>query len=248
MTDRTRTDQPVVTLTGKVALITGAARGQGAAEASLFVRLGATVVLTDMNEAEGVALARELGPAASFAPLDVTDGAAWSRVVAEAVAAHGRIDVLVNNAGVYRKAPLEEWTEEELRGLFDVNLLGPILGMRAVAPAMPATGGSIVNVSSISGMRGHGGALPYASSKWGLRGASRSAAREYAPRNIRVNCVCPGAVDTPMIDAATLDLSHLPMPRAGTVDEIAAMVAFLASDAGAYCTGADFVVDGGATA
>ncbi len=245
---RTTADRPVISLAGKVAIITGAARGQGAAEAELFVRLGATVVITDTNERDGTALAGRLGPSASFRPLDVTDGAAWSRVVAETAAVHGRIDVLVNNAGVWRKAPLEEWTEDELRGMFDVNLLGPILGMRAVAPTMSVTGGSIVNVASTAGIRGHGGALPYASSKWGLRGASRSAAQEYAPRGIRVNCVCPGVVDTPMIDAAALDLSRQPMPRAGTAEEIANMVAFLASDAGAYCTGADFVVDGGATA
>ena len=119
--------------------------------------------------------------------------------------------------------------------------------MQAAVPLMPR-GASIVNVASISGLRGHAGALPYAASKWGLRGASRSAARELGPRGIRVNCVCPGSVDTPMIASSTMDLSHLPIPRRGTAGEIAAMVAFLASDASAYTTGADFVVDGGATA
>lgn len=232
----------------QIVLITGAARGQGAAEAELFVQLGARVVITDMNATDGMALADELGQTATFTPLDVADSTAWARVVAETVAAEGRIDVLVNNAGIYRSDMLEEWSEAELRRMLDINLLGPILGMRTVVPVMPAHGGSIVNVASISGMRGHGGALPYASSKWGLRGASRSAAREYAPRGIRVNCVCPGAVDTPMVEVAKLDLTHLPMPRAGTVNEVANMVAFLASSASSYCTGADFVVDGGATA
>jgi 3alpha(or 20beta)-hydroxysteroid dehydrogenase len=226
---------PLVDLAGKVAIVTGAARGQGAAEVALFARLGAAVVATDILEDEGVLRH------------DVTSRADWDRVVAAAVAQHGRVDVLVNNAGVYRTGDLVTWPEDDLRALLDVNLLGPVLGMQAVAPAMTA-GGSIVNVASISGMRGHGGALPYAASKWGLRGASRSAARELAPRGIRVNCVCPGSVDTPMIADSTMDLSHLPIPRRGTPEEVAGLVAYLASDASAYCTGADFVVDGGATA
>ncbi len=239
---------PVLTLADKVVLITGAARGQGAAEAQLCAELGAQVVVTDANEADGAALADRLGAQVSFLPLNVAVGAEWSEVVAEVVAAHGRIDVLVNNAGIYRTGPLQDWSDDGLRTMFDVNLLGPILGMRAVVPVMPECGGSIVNIASISGMRGHAGALPYASSKWGLRGASRSAAREFASRNIRVNCVCPGAVDTPMIDLAQLSLEHVPLPRAGTVEEVAKLVAFLASDASSYCTGSDFVVDGGATA
>jgi 3alpha(or 20beta)-hydroxysteroid dehydrogenase len=221
----------------KVVLITGAARGQGAAEAELLGALGAKVVACDVSGAHGESLTH----------LDVTDADAWAAVVADVTAAHGRIDVLVNNAGIYRKAPLGEWSADQIRDILDVNLVGPILGMQAVSPVMPR-GGAIVNVASTAGLRGFGGALPYSSSKWGLRGASRSAAQELAPLGIRVNCVCPGAVDTPMIDLSTLDLSHLPMPRAAHVSEIANMVAFLASDASSYCTGADFVVDGGSTA
>lgn len=224
-------------LEDKVVLITGAARGQGAAEAELLGALGAKVVACDVSGADGESLTR----------LDVTDADAWAAVVADVTAAHGRIDVLVNNAGIYRKAPLGEWSADQIRDILDVNLVGPILGMQAVSPVMPR-GGAIVNVASTAGLRGFGGALPYSSSKWGLRGASRSAAQELAPLGIRVNCVCPGAVDTPMIDLSTLDLSHLPMPRAAHVSEIANMVAFLASDASSYCTGADFVVDGGSTA
>lgn len=224
-------------LTEKVVLITGAARGQGAAEAELLGALGAKVVACDVSGADGESLTH----------LDVTDADAWAAVVADVTAAHGRIDVLVNNAGIYRKAPLGEWSADQIRDILDVNLVGPILGMQAVSPVMPR-GGAIVNVASTAGLRGFGGALPYSSSKWGLRGASRSAAQELAPLGIRVNCVCPGAVDTPMIDLSTLDLSHLPMPRAAHVSEIANMVAFLASDASSYCTGADFVVDGGSTA
>jgi len=224
-------------LTEKVVLITGAARGQGAAEAELLGALGAKVVACDVSGADGESLTH----------LDVTDADAWAAVVADVTAAHGRIDVLVNNAGIYRKAPLGEWSADQIRDMLDVNLVGPILGMQAVSPVMPR-GGAIVNVASTAGLRGFGGALPYASSKWGLRGASRSAAQELAPLGIRVNCVCPGAVDTPMIDLTTLDLSHLPMPRAAHVSEIAHMVAFLASDASSYCTGAEFVVDGGSMA
>jgi 3alpha(or 20beta)-hydroxysteroid dehydrogenase len=224
-------------LEDKVVLITGAARGQGAAEAELLGALGAKVVACDVAGGDGEPLTH----------LDVTDADAWAAVVADVTAAHGRIDVLVNNAGIYRKAPLGEWSADQIRDILDVNLVGPILGMQAVSPVMPR-GGAIVNVASTAGLRGFGGALPYSSSKWGLRGASRSAAQELAPLGIRVNCVCPGAVDTPMIDLSTLDLSHLPMPRAAHVSEIANMVAFLASDASSYCTGADFVVDGGSTA
>ena len=233
-------------LDDKIVLITGAARGQGAAEAEMTADLGARVIACDVLDAECAALAERLGDAVSYHRLDVTLPRDWTAVVADVVARHGRIDVLINNAGVYWRAPLADWTVEQIRTTLDVNLIGPILGMQTVSPVMP-DGGVIVNVASTAALRGFGAALPYASSKWGLRGASRSAAIELAPR-IRVNCVIPGAVDTPMIDADTLDLSHLPVPRAARAEEIARMVAFLISDAAGYCTGAEFVVDGGATA
>jgi 3alpha(or 20beta)-hydroxysteroid dehydrogenase len=231
-------------LDGKVALITGAGSGQGAAEAALFAALGSTVIVTDRDEPAGRSVARSIG--ASFLPLDVSDSAAWASAVADVTADHGRVDVLVNNAGIWRKAPIGDWTDESIEQMVAVNLLGPLYGMRAVAPVMPA-GGAIVNVASTAGVRGFGGALPYAATKWGLRGLSRSAAQEFGPRGIRVNCVCPGVIDTPMIDAASLDLSKQPLARPGTPDEVAQVVAFLASDASAYCTGAEVVVDGGAT-
>jgi 3alpha(or 20beta)-hydroxysteroid dehydrogenase len=233
-------------LDDKVVLITGAARGQGAAETEMLTDLGARVVACDVLDTEGVALQERLGDAVDYRHLDVTETQNWTSVVSDVVAEHGRIDVLINNAGVYRRAPLADWTAAQIRNMLDVNLVGPILGMQTVSPVMP-DGGVIVNVASTAALRGFGGALPYSSSKWGLRGASRSAAIELAPR-IRVNCVVPGAVDTPMIDTASLDLSHLPVPRAARPQEIARMVAFLASDAAGYCTGAEFVVDGGATA
>lgn len=239
------TTTPLVRLDGRVALITGAARGQGAAEAALFAELGAHVVLSDIDAGELETTAAPLG--AAWHQHDTASRADWERIVRAIVDEHGRIDVLVNNAGVYRTGDITTWPEDDLQRLLGINLLGPVLGMQAVAPVMPE-GGSIVNVASISGTRGHGGALPYAASKWGLRGASRSAAREFAPRGIRVNCVCPGSVDTPMIADSTMDLSHLPIPRRGTSEEVAATVAFLASAASSYTTGADFVVDGGATA
>jgi 3alpha(or 20beta)-hydroxysteroid dehydrogenase len=236
------------TLTDKIVLITGAARGQGAAEAELLSSLGARIVACDLLDDEGDALAGRLGPQVTYRRLDVTDASAWTALVADVVTEFGRIDVLVNNAGVFRKAPLGDWSAGQIRDVLDVNLIGPILGMQAVSPVMPA-GSAIVNVASTAALRGYGGgALPYASSKWGLRGASRSAALELAPQGIRVNCVCPGAVDTPMIDVDTLDFSHLPVPRAARAMEIANVVAFLAGDGASYCTGAEFVVDGGATA
>jgi 3alpha(or 20beta)-hydroxysteroid dehydrogenase len=238
---------PVVSLDGKVALITGAARGQGEAEARLFAELGATVVMTDIEADAGAAAAADIGAAATFLALDVSDSGSWADVVSATVGRHGRIDVLVNNAGIYRNAPLAEWTDEELHRIIDVNLVGPLLGMRTVVEVMPR-GGSIVNIASTAGVGGLRGAVAYSSTKWGLRGATRSAALEYSERGVRVNCVCPGAVDTPMIDSVNFDYDHVPMGRKAQPLEIANLVAFLASDASSYCTGAEFVVDGGTKA
>jgi 3alpha(or 20beta)-hydroxysteroid dehydrogenase len=231
-------------LDGRVAVITGAGSGQGAAEARLFTALGATVVVADRRVEAGQAVAEAIG--ATFAPLDVASADDWRRLVAEVVREHGAIHVLVNNAGVWRKAPLGDWTADEIAAMVAVNLLGPVYGMQACAPVMPA-GSAIVNVASTAGLVGFGGAIPYAASKWGLRGASRSAAQELGPRGIRVNCVCPGVIDTPMIDATQVDVSRQPLARPGTPEEVAELVAFLASDASSYCTGAEFTIDGGLT-
>lgn len=237
--------EPLVRLDGKVALVTGAAVGQGAAEARLFAELGALVVPTDIDAEGAERIGAELG-VRSWA-LDTSSSAQWRTVVEAIVAEHGRIDVLVNNAGILRSGELADWPEETLRLVLEVNLLGPMLGMQTVAAVMPR-GGSIVNVASTAALRGYPGLMGYAASKWGLRGATRSAALDLAPQGIRVNCVCPGAVETPMVADRDTDLSHLPIPRRGTAGEIASMVAYLASDASTYTTGADFVVDGGATA
>lgn len=240
-------------LTGKVALITGAGRGQGAAEARRFVAVGATVVVADVLADEGKAVAEELGPSGLFVGLDVSDPAQWSAAVAQTVDAFGRLDVLVNNAAIYRTCPLLEETPERMEQLYRINLIGPMLGIQACAPFMrSAGGGSIVNISSSAGLAGYPGHTAYGATKWALRGLTRVAALELAGDGIRVNSVHPGVIDTAMV-AASLEksggaLPHVPMGRAGQPEEVAELVLFLASDAASYITGSEFAVDGGALA
>ena len=242
-------------LAGRVALISGGSRGQGAAEARLFAAEGAAVVIGDVLDAEGEALAADVGDRARFVHLDVRRPEEWQAAVDLATSAFGGLDVLVNNAGVFRLASIEETTPEDYMALIEVNQLGVFLGMRAVIPPMTVAGcGSIVNISSIDGLVGMAGAVSYVASKFAVRGMTKVAALELGPRGIRVNSIHPGGVDTPMIreldlGGVTVDgtgaMSRVPLGRIGTPEDIARVALFLAGDDSAYCTGAELTVDGG---
>ena len=241
-------------LEGKVAIVTGAARGQGEAEARRFVAEGAAVLLTDVLDEEGAAVAASLGDRAAYRHLDVTSEDEWTAAVAEAEEHFGPITVLVNNAGILDFAPVHKQDPARFRTVLEVNLVGPMLGMRAVAASMRAAGGgSIINVSSNAGIVGLPSAGAYVASKWGLRGLSKSAAMDLGPMGVRVNSVHPGGIKTPMTDFGgdsddTPWARALPLARMGQADEVANVVTFLASDEASYVTGAEWSVDGGATA
>ncbi|WP_327261996.1 glucose 1-dehydrogenase [Streptomyces sp. NBC_01232] len=238
-------------LDGKVVVITGAGRGQGAAGARLCAAAGARVVVTDVREDEGRAVAAELGDQGLYVRHDVADPAGWATVVEQAVRAFGTVSALVNNAALWRTAHVEEQRLEDFETLLRVNLLGPFLGIQAVAPVLRAGGGgSIVNISSTAGLVGIPGHAAYGSTKFGLRGLTRSAALDLARDRIRVNSVHPGAIDTPMVAEAVAgrDWSHVPLGRMGRPEEVGELVLFLCSDASSYMTGTEFTVDGGMTA
>lgn len=243
-------------LDGKVALITGGARGMGAATVRLFVEAGARVAIADLLDEQGAALAAELGNGARFYRQDVTSEASWADVVSRTEAELGPIDVLVNNAGVLLFKSLLQTTLDDYRRVLEVNLVGEFLGIKAVAPGMIARGkGSIVNISSVDGMKGANGLAAYASSKWGVRGLTKVAAMELGHKGIRVNSVHPGGVDTAMTnydgtprEKVSERFQHIPLQRIGGPEEVARASLFLASDESSYMVGAELVVDGGMTA
>ena len=231
---------------GKVALISGGARNIGGATARMLVAEGASVVIGDVLDDEGTALAEELGEQATYVHLDVTSNEDWRAAVELTVSTYGGLHVLFNNAGIFNGGQLQRYKREQWQQMLDVNLTGAFLGCRAAADAMIASGGgSIINTSSIEGLRGTPWAHGYVASKWGLTGLTKSVAMELAPHGIRANSVHPGRISTPATDQMPPDLIPIPLGRAGTVEEVAGLVVFLASDESSFCTGSEFTVDGG---
>jgi 3alpha(or 20beta)-hydroxysteroid dehydrogenase len=231
---------------GKVALISGGARNIGGASARMLVAEGAKVVIGDLLDEEGSALAEELGESARYVHLDVTSDDDWRAAVELTMAEFGRLDVLFNNAGIFNGGQLQRYKTEQWQQMLDVNLTGAFLGIRAAADAMIASGGgSIINTSSIEGLRGTPWAHGYVASKWGLRGLTKSVALELAPHGIRVNSLHPGRISTPATDAMPVDMIPIPLGRPGQPDEVAAFVVFLASDESSFATGSEFTMDGG---
>lgn len=240
-------------LEGKVAIITGAAQGMGAAHARLFVENGAKVVLTDLNEEKGHALAKELGDNARFVTHNVTNEEDWKTVVAKTEETFGPADILVNNAGITMAKNMLDVTVEEYKRIVDINQVSVFIGMKEVAPSMAKNGGgSIVNISSMNGLVA--GAIGYTDTKFAVRGMTKAAAINLAPMGIRVNSVHPGVIATPMVvqedtKAAVEEFSkHIPLKRVAQPEEVSNLVLYLASDESSYSTGSEFVIDGGMTA
>ncbi len=232
-------------LGGKVALITGGARGIGAAIAALFEARGAKVVVADISVSE-----ERLERGRLLLPLDVSEPESWSQAVASILKAFGRLDILVNSAGIFTVATIEDETPERFMSMVHINQLGVFLGMQAVLePLRAAGGGSIVNLSSAAGLTGTPRTIGYSATKWAVRGMTKVAAIEFAPFNIRVNSIHPSAVATPMLgDMAANAGKSTPIGRVALPEEVAELALFLASDASRYSTGSEFVCDGGLTA
>lgn len=242
-------------LEGKVAIITGAAKGQGLACSRLFVDEGATVIMTDLLEEDGQAEAEKIG--ATFHRHNISDPDDWSAIVDATLKEFGRIDVLVNNAGIFHLASMRKHTIEDFRRVLDVNVVGVFNGMKAVQSAMvEQQSGSIINISSAAGLRASIGAIGYGASKWAVTGMTKTAAIELARHGVRVNSVHPGSIVTDMLvevaggdpERAEKFAKGAPMKRNAEPIEIARMVLFLASDDASYSTGSEFIADGGVTA
>jgi len=243
-------------LANKTAIITGAAGGMGAATARLFAAEGARVVLTDVQDAEGQLLARELGDAALFVHHDVAAESEWAQVLAATVSRFGGVDVLVNNAGILMMRGLLDTSKQDFERVLGINLVGTFLGIKTVAPKMIERGaGSIINISSVDGLKGSNAVSAYSASKWGMRGLTKVSAMELSPRGIRVNSIHPGGIATPMTTRAgqTPEMAEatrkfyktFPLGRVGQPEEVARVSVFLASDDASYMTGAEIAVDGG---
>jgi 3alpha(or 20beta)-hydroxysteroid dehydrogenase len=242
-------------LAGKIAIVTGGAQGQGAEIARQFVAQGAKVAIADVADDLGQPLADELGDSAFFRHHDVSDEDSWTALVAEVEERYGPVNVLANNAGILRFGEIEKMTKDEYLALVHVNQLGTFLGMRAVARTMRKNGGgSIINSSSVEGLAGMASLTGYVATKWAIRGMTKAAAMELGPKQIRVNSIHPGMIDTPMTrphggDAAMeFGASRVPLRRVGYPTDIAPLYVFLASDESSYINGAEIAIDGGVTA
>lgn len=237
-------------LQAKTAMVTGGAMGIGAACARAIVKAGGNVVIGDIADEQGAALAAELGDAAEFVHLDVSVSSDWRAAVAFAVDRFGALNVLVNNAGIITGGPLGSYSLEDWQRVIDVNLTGVFLGISACAEALTKHApSSIVNMSSVAGLQGAPGYHAYCASKWAIRGLTKSAALELAPFDVRVNSVHPGTIRTPMTSEVPAEMArNAALNRFGEAEEVAELVVFLASDRSAYCTAAEFKVDGGESA
>ena len=236
-------------LEGKVALISGASKGQGEAEARLFLAEGAAVVLGDVLDTEGEAVAASLGDRARYVHLDVTNEDDWKQAVRTAGDTFGGLDVLINNAGIIRIGMMADVSLDEYMSVINVNQIGCWLGMKS-ASAVMRSGGSIINISSMNGVIPGAGIMSYVASKFAIRGMTKAAALELGPKGIRVNSIHPGAILTDMARAGLAGipgnpLAKLPIPRIGEPEEVARLALFLASDESSYSTGSEFVIDGG---